>query len=338
MCSSDLENVKKVNQEGPREFVFNTHGQANNVDRCIFEDGKEVRESLMNSDNINEIFENNYYYLDMWTCNNAYSLKDNLIETALNGNCLGAFAASMIISNNGVYNNASLEELKHNSLYYFYYSYFLALHNGLGRSDAFYFGQKCYAESLVNNSSSIEPDRNYQYNLYNVFVYHNLGVFEADNDIYELCDVENGNSTVVTPSDSEESEAKVENGKLTDGKAMTKSIKLKTSYFSGNKNNGDITSLSCVLLDNDYVRFNLSYIITKDGALNFFNPPQGTIFKVYKKIDVNKTLVSFDISFVSILSIKEITINMISDNENEFFIVSQDDILILKKAITSYKK
>jgi hypothetical protein len=176
------DNIHKENESGMCEFIINCHGQWNNTDQSVFEGNseKEKRVSFLNMDNINTALGLNPYYLDMWTCLNGFNMKNNLVTTALNGKCFGAFAATAIISNNGVDNKASPERMKYNNFYCFYYSYFKALYEGENRSGAFYQAQSAYAKALLANSGNIDPNANYQFNLCNLLTYHNFGVLEPN--------------------------------------------------------------------------------------------------------------------------------------------------------------
>ena len=175
------ENLTAENQSGTCEFVINTHGQWNNVDKCWFEGGKEKRESLMNMSNINSILAENPYYLDMWTCENGYGMKNNITTTALNGNCVGMFSATHVISNNGVKNQVSLEAMTESNFYWFYLNYLKALSEGASRSDAFFAAQQAYGNALiVDSQNGIRGESNYQFNLCNLLGYHNFGVLEPN--------------------------------------------------------------------------------------------------------------------------------------------------------------
>ena len=175
------ENLSVENRKGTREFLINSHGQRNNIDCCYYEAGEEKRETLINSDTINAVLAANPYYLDCWTCSNAYGMVDNLITTALKGKCVGAFAATGIISNNGVNCNATVEEMKKSNFYYFYYQYLKELNDGGGRSQAFWSAQRAYAAALMEDSrNGIRGEGNYQFNLYNLIAYQNFGVIEPN--------------------------------------------------------------------------------------------------------------------------------------------------------------
>ena len=173
------ENLKKENKSGIVEFIINSHGQQNNIDKCWYENNKEKRASLVNSDTINTVLSANPYYLDCWTCNNGYGMADNLTTAALNGQCMGMFSATHIISNNGVNCRASLSKMKNSNFYYFYYEYLKGLNDGKTRAAAFANAQSKYAEALIDDSKNgIKADANYQFNLCNLLAYQNFGVIE----------------------------------------------------------------------------------------------------------------------------------------------------------------
>lgn len=175
------ENLTAENQSGVCEFIINTHGQRNNVDKCWFEGGQEKRESLMNMTNINSILAENPYYLDMWTCNNGEGMKDNMTTAALSGNCVGMLSNTHIISNNGVNNQASLQAMTESNFYWFYLHYLKALSEGASRSDAFFEAQKAYGNALiVDSQNELRGEGNYQFNLCNLLGYHNFGVLEPN--------------------------------------------------------------------------------------------------------------------------------------------------------------
>ncbi len=173
------ENLSAENKKGPAEFIINSHGQWNNVDKCFFVNGQEKRESLINMNTVNTVMDDNYYYFDMWTCLNGYDMKNNITTTALNGNCVGMFSATTIISNNGVDCNAAVAEMAQSNFYWFYYNYLKALDAGESRGRAFFNAQKAYGEALLEDSENpIRPGSNFQFNFYNLFAYHNFGLIE----------------------------------------------------------------------------------------------------------------------------------------------------------------
>lgn len=173
------EELAAENAVGIAEFLINSHGQWNNIDKCFYENGAEKRESLINMDTINTVLTDNPYYLDAWTCENGYGMKNNLTTTALNGNCVGMFSATHIVSLNGISCYVSVTEMTQSNFYYFYYHYLKALHEGNTRGAAFFAAQKQYAAALIADSANgIRGERNYQFNLCNLLTYHNFGVLE----------------------------------------------------------------------------------------------------------------------------------------------------------------
>lgn len=175
------ENLISENRAGVREFIINTHGQRNVVDKCWYENGSEKREPLMTTGNINAVLCANPYYLDTWTCNNGEGMKDNITTAALQGKCVGMFSITHIISNNGVSNQAPLKAMAESNFYWFYLNYLKALSEGMSRSDAFFEAQKAYGNALiVDSQNGIRGEGNYQFNLYNLLGYHNFGIIEPN--------------------------------------------------------------------------------------------------------------------------------------------------------------
>lgn len=173
------ENLGTENAQGICEFLINTHGQQNNVDKCWYENMAEKRQSLFNVSTIDSVFSENPYYLDMWTCNNGWQMRNNLTTAALRGNCVGMFSTTHIISNNGVDCAADLEEMTQSNFYYFYLHYLNALSHGAFRSDAFFEAQRAYGNALmVDSRDGLRSDGNYQFNLCNLLGYHNFGLIE----------------------------------------------------------------------------------------------------------------------------------------------------------------
>lgn len=173
------ENLTIENRQGVCEFIINSHGQRNNIDKCWFENGREKRESLINANSIHAVLGMNPYYLDMWSCSNGEGMKDNLTTAALSGKCVGMFSSTHIISNNGVNNQVSLQAMTESNFFWFYLIYLKALSENMSRSDAFFEAQKSYGNALIADSrNGIRWNSNYQFNLYNLLGYHNFGVME----------------------------------------------------------------------------------------------------------------------------------------------------------------
>jgi len=281
------ENLSAENKKGVAEFIINSHGQRDNIDQCYFENGKEVRESLINKNNINKVLNKNPYYLDCWTCNNGFSMQDNLTTTALNGNCVGMFSATTIISNNGVNCRDSVKEMEKSNFYYFYYHYLKALHEGETRSEAFSVAQKAYAEALIEDSrNGIRPgEGNYQFNLCNLLAYHNFGVlepnkasaaFEAEGYIAQA-----GQSVpkVVQGQSGGGQNAYTNSIVVTDGKPVGEPMDILWSDVN-NLKRGSVNVHSCTAeeLDNGYIRFSIDFTARQGMPFSIFDPPNGEHF------------------------------------------------------------
>ena len=108
-------------------------------------------------------------------------MHDNLTTAALNGSCVGAFSATVYMSNNGVKWNVPLDVMKESNFFYFYYCYLKALHEGNSRSEAFLEAQQSYGRALIADSvNELRGEGNYQFGLYNLLAYHNFGVLEPN--------------------------------------------------------------------------------------------------------------------------------------------------------------
>lgn len=176
------ENMQKENQKGISDILISSHGQKTNIDKAIFVNGKEKRISTLNTGNINTVLGSNYYNLMTWTCNNAEGLDaENLAYKALaEGKAMNVFAATAVLSNNGVNNKASLAKMKKNNFYYFYYSFMKYYYGGMNRSDSFWLAKQDYVKAILDNAGVIQGDGNYQFNLHNVLTYEHLGLLRYD--------------------------------------------------------------------------------------------------------------------------------------------------------------
>ena len=312
-------NLKKENKKGTVEFVINSHGQRNNIDQATFSNNKEKRKSFINSDNINSTLSSNYYYLDLWTCNNGYEMRDNLVTTALNGKCIGAFASTSIISNNGVDNKASLSRMKKSNFYYFYYNYFKALGTGNSRTTSFYKGQKAYAQALVTESKKkINYNANYQFNMYNLLCYENFGVISSNPVISGMYII--SNEIKVSDENNMDSGNETfdsDKNQLTDGKPIEDEVSI-DQFYDDTISKVKVNSITYQKLDNQYYRFRVKCDLTckKEGFV--FNPPDGNVFKItLGKLDKGNQTLVFDISEDNLKNrnIEGISINLLGTDD-----------------------
>ena len=173
------ENMARENREGVREYLIASHGKRDRIEACFFENKEEKRLPVLDMENISGVLGANPYYLDAWACLNAQGMGENLVSAAMNGQCMGAFAATAILSNNGVDWQAGLADMARSNFYYFYYHYLKALHGGETRSRAFFAAQRAYALALMQDAARpLRAEGNVQFNLYNLLAYHNFGVME----------------------------------------------------------------------------------------------------------------------------------------------------------------
>lgn len=175
-----LEELARENEAGAAELVINGHGAlSSGVDYCVFVDGEQERCAFLTSENVGTVLDGNSYYLDAWSCETGAGMADNFITAALTGRCMGAFAATAELSNNGIDCEAGLDDLPKGNPFYFFYQYLSALREGYGRSAAFFSAQRAYGQVLLADSAGgLRVEGNYQFNLRNLLAYHNFGVLE----------------------------------------------------------------------------------------------------------------------------------------------------------------
>ncbi|MBU3190292.1 hypothetical protein K9O30_01820 [Clostridium bowmanii] len=253
------ENIAKENKDGIKAFIINTHGQENNIDQCIYtskDSSSEKRISFMNKDNINNVLSENYYNLDLWTCLNGYNLDGkNLVHEAIaNGKCISAMAASSVISNNGVHNDVSLENMKKNNFYYFYLKYLYNRALGKTRSESFNSGKQAYVQEILKNTDMLN-DGNYQFNLHNVLSYHYFGLIEY----WDYSGKSDFNPKMDGSGDSD-------NQTAFDG-----NIKFSSNYSGGGFK---VNYFKAERVGNT-IEFTLDYESSGDCDYSFFNPPNG---------------------------------------------------------------
>ena len=326
------ENVAKENDKGVMELLINTHGQWNNIDQCIFVNGKEQRISFLNMNDINTVLDGNAYYLDTWTCLNGSNMANNLTTTALTGQCVGMFSATTIISNNGVDCRASVEQMKQSNFYYFYYSYLKALHEGQSRSQAFCSAQQAYGKALIADSANgiRRGEGNYQFNLYNLLAYHNFGVLEPNAAAMALLDgkgyiAQAGQSVPKQPTtpqgggNSPASTAPV----LTNGKPVGSSKSVSHSVGLAQLKTGTpvIHGVTSQGLDNGYTRFTVECTVSKGMQVCVFSPPDGDIFKLFPgNTTGDKQTVVFDLSKEDLAAMPSFTISFNFSGDDRFFL------------------
>ena len=335
------DNLSVVNQNDVVEFLINAHGQRNNIDCCYYKDGQELRESLVNTSNINTVLQHHLYYLDCWTCSNGYGMDNNLVTTALKGNCVGAFAATTILSNNGANCNASLDQMKQSNFYYFYYQYLKALNASSTRSQAFFAAQKAYAEALLADSQNgIRGEGNYQFNLYNLLAYENFGIIEPNviaSAMYENAGyiAQAGQSVPKDPQEPDDVPA-YENNALTIGKPIGSSwsvpYRVKTDCVI--PESYSFYSLTAQQLDTGYIRMTLDFEAPAGMYIDAFNPPEGSLFMLFgDRTSGQRETFTYDLSYEDLLQCGDEDVVMKifgggkEENECQYVMASAKDII-----------
>ena len=306
------DNIANENKSGIKEFIINAHGQWNNIDQCIFtsKDSKsEKRNSFLNKSIINNVLSGNYYDLDLWTCLNGYNLDDkNLVHEAMaNGKCMSAMAASSIISNNGVHNDVSLENMKKNNFYYFYLNYLYDRVLGKSRSESFNLGKLAYVQEILKNTDML-LDGNYQFNLNNVLSYHYFGLIE-----YWDCPAK---SNFNPRLDNQAAFDGNVNPKLDNQAAFDGNVKFNSNYSSGGFK---VNSFKAEKVG-EKVEFTLNYESSRNFDFSFFNPPNGDVIMKLGIVSIKKgaNTAKFSINmneFRKVLSVDSITMGFEFDDK-----------------------
>ena len=325
----DRKNLEKENRAGIREFVFNTHGQWNNIDHVYFKSGEEKRESFVNMDNINEVLSANPYYLDCWTCLNGWQMENNLTTTALNGRCVGMFSATQIISNNGVDWHDPPEKLGQGNFFCFYFHYLKALNEGQTRSEAFSTAQREYALGLMDNigSGNSEAGR-LQFNLYNLLVYHNFGVQEPNRAAVAMFSsvglINQSASSIEKIRPYSESGTRAPYRKATsDGNPVGSPRDVRYSVLDHpNTCDLQVASFTEQDLDNGQVRYTVRF--TANSGLNIFvfNPPDASLvgLSFQGPSGPDPMEIVYDLDPIEHPELKEITISFYYSDDDRTFL------------------
>ena len=294
-----IDTLKAENAKGVTEFFILGHGLQNQVFRtCFTADGTESQEALFTFEQIPEMFSANPYYLNFHSCSVAQGMDFNMIRTALNNGCLGSFAATSPMANNGVSCTASVEEMKESSnFFYFYYSYLKAIHDGATRSQGFFEAQKNMAAALgIYAKEPINYGKNYQFGYHNLLTYANFGILEPETARFE--DVALG----------EEPTEKIPLGKeyvfLTQGKETGKTKALSATLMQEIGCKVTLSNMKAAYLDNGYVRISFEVKMSEGMALYFESATEKPYSNVY-----NYPLVSEHCEIVVDVSMAELEKN-----------------------------
>lgn len=262
-----IENMKKENETGIKEFFISGHGSASTVFRTTFtNEGKEEQTSFLVYNQIKQTFGNNPYFLNFHSCNIAAGMGYNMVRVALNNGCIGTFASTSLIMNNGINCKASLEEMQETSNYFgFYYSYLKGLSMDLSRSNAFFEAQKSFEKTLAScGDREIDYLANYQFGYHNLISYANFGIFEPEVNLFAPSD-DNGTNNYGIPSE----EIYVY---LTNGKVIGEDLKFTAQLQMYNPNAfASVLKVTASHLDNNHVRFRITYKAENDTCIYFLS-------------------------------------------------------------------
>lgn len=311
----------EVNKQGVFEFFISGHGSQRGIIRTYFEGNKENNDYFITFAHINSYFKSNPFFLNLHACNPAEGLDYNFVREALNNNCLGAFAATSYMANNGIDCRDSLEEMQSSgNFFYFYYQYLNALNN-TDRSHALLEAQQSF-ESILSERSKQEIDysANYQCGYQNLLCYLNFGILEPDADS-------------ITEFEVDETEAPIKAfGKdfvvITQGIEVGDSVSLSVEAIDyGTKNYFALSKASAILLDNEYVRLTFDAKGKKDSVLYTSSTDLNTIWETHFTVTPDCTI-SIDIPIKRFKNEKSIVIAFETITNVEVWLITGFDSLI----------
>jgi len=251
---SSLEAMKNENKAGICEFFYVGHGSKVQLTRTVFTLNEEKRkleqsvEEFLYVTDLNRVLKSNPYYLNLWSCDTAANMRANLVVEAFDGKCIGAFAGTTLLANNGSDFKADIEDASRSSnMLSFHYVYFSSLNAGLGRSRSFFEAQKAFADIAIEYAKQpVDYSANYQCGFLNLIAYHNFGIIDPDGEMPEIIASDKG---IETPLSF------ILVGRDTGGAETGERITLTDSvYRQSGKLVARIKKAECVLLDNGNLR------------------------------------------------------------------------------------
>lgn len=133
---------------------------------------------IISFSDINTYLADKPYFINTVGCDTAKNMRDNIIQNAMRGKCVGAFASTTTISNLEIDCMASRDRMENGFTYHsLFYNYMEARSNGIGRAESFLNGQQKVAASLEQNRATLEPYQ-YHYNYHNLLALHNFGIID----------------------------------------------------------------------------------------------------------------------------------------------------------------
>ena len=177
----DPENWAHLTQESVCEIYHDSHAGPNALLQTIF-DGRGINDyhcrEVLSTQTINEVLNGLPYFLNTSGCEPAKGMSDNIITTALRGQCMGAIASTTLVSNVEIDCMLSEEDYQlGHTKYSLLYGYLYAKHSGQTRTVAFCEGQKQVAAFLNDNTDTVAAN-SFQSNLNNLLGFHNFGVID----------------------------------------------------------------------------------------------------------------------------------------------------------------
>lgn len=244
------ESLASENEADVREFFFSGHGNSLSLYRTVFsEDGKENQTPFLTYYDLSSTLDDAPYFINIHACSTAERLSENLVREALRGKCLGAFAATSVISNNGIDSCASLASITSTPNFFgFHHAYLAAKSEGASRSHAFFSAQSAFAKTLSQCASEgLDYSASYEFGYHNLLTYMNFGIFEPTARRFPN-EGTNGTENTAIPAETIFLNP-------TSGTATGDKVSLSAKEMMNHGANASVNDVSATVLDNGHIRF-----------------------------------------------------------------------------------
>ena len=135
-------------------------------------------EEILYAGTINGTLKGKPYFLNTNGCDPAKDMEGSIVNAALRGRCVGAFASTSLMNNVDVDCMISEEEYAEGyTKFSFYYEYLSAKADGKSRAESFLAGQRQISTSLTEKFAELHPN-SFQSNLNNLLSFHNFGLID----------------------------------------------------------------------------------------------------------------------------------------------------------------
>lgn len=161
------------------EYYIYGHASEGTMMQTVFSgEGSYYCKNIITSGDINTYLAEKPYFLNAGGCNTAKNMRGNIIQIAMHGKCIGAFASTSLISNVDIDCMAEQTDMENGYTYHsIFYHYLKAVSLGESRANAYLLGQQAVAKALKENIGVTE-DYRIQPSMHNLLSFQNFGIIE----------------------------------------------------------------------------------------------------------------------------------------------------------------